>query len=351
MAAHPRFFPGQGPQPLAALLAAAEAKAEGDVDGDVGRRFSGVAALAEAAPDEIAYLETAKHREALSATRAGAVVLREGEAALLPPGCLGIISAMPALAFARIAAVFHPSPRGMGQRHAAAAIDPSAQIDPSADIGPFAVIGAGAEIGAGCIIHAHAVVGPGVVLGENCTIHPHASISNAICGRGVVLHAGARVGNEGFGFTPTPQGRFVTMPQLGAVLLEDEVEVGANACIDRGALGDTVVGRATRIDNLAQLGHNVRLGQGCVVVSQVGISGSATLGDWVQVAGQAGIAGHLHIGARARIGAQAGVMRDVEPGADMLGSPARPARIKMREIATVQRLAAATLKTTSKKDN
>jgi len=351
MAAHPRFFPGQGPQPLAALLAAAGATAEGDAE----RRFSGVAALAEAGPDEIAFLETAKHREGLGATRAGAVVLREAEAGLLPPGCLAIISAMPALAFGHIAAVFHPPPRGHGQRHASASIDASAQLDPSADIGPFAVIGAGAEIGAGCIIHAHAVVGPGVVLGENCTIHPHASISNAICGRGVVLHAGARVGNEGFGFTPTPQGRFVTMPQLGAVLLGDEVEVGANSCIDRGALGDTIIGRATRIDNLAQIGHNVRLGQGCVVVAQVGISGSAVLGDWVQVGGQVGIAGHLHIGDRARIGAQAGVMRDVEPGADMLGSPARPVRIKMREIATVQRLAAASLKSTPtatpKKDN
>jgi UDP-3-O-[3-hydroxymyristoyl] glucosamine N-acyltransferase len=347
MAVHRRFYPGQGPQRLATLLAAAGAKSEGYPE----RCFSGVAALAEAGPDEIAYFETAKHRDLLSATRAGAVVLRKADAALLPAGCLAIIDNMPSLCFALIAEVFHPIPRGHGQRHASAAIDPSAQIDPSADIGPFAVIGAGAEIGAGCIIHAHAVVGPGVVLGENCTIHPHASISNAICGRGVVLHAGARVGNEGFGFTPTPQGRFVTMPQLGAVLLGDEVEVGANACIDRGALGDTVVGRATRIDNLAQLGHNVRLGQGCVVVAQVGISGSAVLGDWVQVAGQVGIAGHLHIGDRARIGAQSGVIRDVEPGADMLGSPALPVRVKMREIATVQRLAAAGLKTTSKKDN
>jgi UDP-3-O-[3-hydroxymyristoyl] glucosamine N-acyltransferase len=135
------------------------------------------------------------------------------------------------------------------------------------------------------------------------------------------------------------------------VLLGDEVEVGANACIDRGALGDTVVGRGTRIDNLAQLGHNVQLGRSCVVVSQVGISGSAVLGDWVQVAGQAGIAGHLKIGDRARIGAQAGVMRDVEPGADMLGSPARPARVMMREVAIVKRLAAAAIKPTTKKDN
>jgi UDP-3-O-[3-hydroxymyristoyl] glucosamine N-acyltransferase len=347
MAEHWCFSPGQGPQPLASLLAAAGIKLEGYPE----RSFAGVAALAEAGPDEIAFFDTARHRDVLSATRAGAVILREADAVSLPSGCLPIICAMPSLAFALIAAVFHPIPRGTGQRHASAAIDPSAQIDPSADIGPFAVIGAGAEIGAGCIIHAHAVLGPGVVLGENCTIHPHASISHAICGRGVVLHAGARVGNEGFGFTPTAQGGYVTMPQLGAVLLGDDVEVGANACIDRGALGDTVVGRGTRIDNLAQLGHNVQLGRSCVVVSQVGISGSAVLGDWVQVAGQAGIAGHLKIGDRARIGAQAGVMRDVEPGADMLGSPARPARVKMREIATVQRLAAAALKPTTKKDN
>jgi UDP-3-O-[3-hydroxymyristoyl] glucosamine N-acyltransferase len=351
MAAHTRFFPGRGPLSLTALLAAAEATAEGTSDANAQRRFSGVAALAEAGPDEVSYLEAAKHRDILAASRAGAVVVRAAEAALLPAGCIPIIAALPALAFARIAEAFHPVPRASGQRHPSAAIDAKARIDPSADIGAFAVIGAGAEIGPGCVIHAHAVIGAGVVLGENCTIHPHASISHALCGRGVVLHAGARVGNEGFGFTPTPQGRFVTMPQLGAVVLEDEVEVGANSCIDRGALGDTVVGRGTRIDNLVQLGHNVRTGQGCVIVSQVGISGSAVLGDWVQVAGQAGIAGHLHIGAKARIGAQCGVMRDVEAGADMLGSPARPARIKMREIATVQRLAAAAVKTMTKKDN
>lgn len=341
MAAHSRFFPGTGPQSLAVLLAACGSSlAEGGGVAE-GRLFTGVATLADAGPDEVSYLEASKHNQGLTESRAGAVVLRPADAHLLPSGCVAILDGMPALAFSRIAAVFHPTPRGSGRRHPSAAIDPSARVAASADVGCFAVIGAGAEIGEGCVIHAHAVIGAGVVLGADCTIHPHASISHALCGRGVVLHAGARVGNEGFGFTPTREGRFVTMPQLGGVVLEDEVEVGANACIDRGALGDTVVGRGSRIDNLVQLGHNVRVGQGCVLVSQVGISGSTTLGDWVQVAGQAGITGHLHIGAKARIGAQAGVMRDIAAGADVLGSPAQPARDMLREVAAIRRLAAA----------
>jgi UDP-3-O-[3-hydroxymyristoyl] glucosamine N-acyltransferase len=138
------------------------------------------------------------------------------------------------------------------------------------------------------------------------------------------------VGNEGFGFTPTPEGRFVTVPQLGRVLLGDEVEVGANSCIDRGALDDTVIGPGTRLDNLVQIGHNVATGRGCVIVSQVGISGSTVLGDYVTAAGQAGFAGHLKVGSKARIGAQAGVIADVPAGLDVAGTPAIPLRDWLR---------------------
>jgi UDP-3-O-[3-hydroxymyristoyl] glucosamine N-acyltransferase len=154
----------------------------------------------------------------------------------------------------------------------------------------------------------------------------------------VVLHPGVRIGQEGFGFAVTPEGRFETMPQLGRVILGDFVEVGANSCIDRGSQGDTVLGAGTRLDNLVQIGHNVRTGRGCVVVAHVGIAGSVTLGDGVQLGGQAGIAGHLTIGDRARIGAQAGVMGDVPAGSDMVGSPAWPARETLRAFAALRRL-------------
>jgi UDP-3-O-[3-hydroxymyristoyl] glucosamine N-acyltransferase len=154
----------------------------------------------------------------------------------------------------------------------------------------------------------------------------------------VVLHPGARVGQEGFGLVMTPEGRFETMPQLGRVLLGDGVEIGANSTVDRGAQADTVIGPGTRVDNLVQIGHNVRTGRGCVVVAMAGISGSTTLGDYVTVAGQAGVAGHLTIGSKARIGAQAGVMSDVPAGMDVLGSPAMPAREAMRSFSALRKL-------------
>lgn len=339
MPADARFHPAAAPQRLDAVLAACGATSAGPPD----RLFSGVAALAEAGPDEIGFVEATKHVRHLAECRAGAVVLRQAQAALLPAGCIAIVASRPAEAFAAIARLFHPPPAAAGRRHATAIIAPDAVLADDVDVGAGAVIGAGARIDAGCIIRPLAVVGPGVVLGPGCTIHSHASISHALCGAGVVLHPGARVGQEGFGFTPTGQG-FVTMPQLGRVLLEDRVEIGANACIDRGALGDTVIGAGSRIDNLVQVAHNVVLGRQCVLVAMVGISGSTTLGDGVVMAGQAGATGHVHIGAGARIGAQAGVMNDVPAGTDMFGSPAQPSRQALRELATLRRLAAAAQK-------
>lgn len=206
------------------------------------------------------------------------------------------------------------------------------------EVGALAVIGAGAEIGPGCIIGPHAVVGEGVVLGEGCQLGAHVSVSHCLAGRFVVLHPGARVGQEGFGFAVTPEGRFETMPQLGRVILGDFVEVGANACVDRGSQSDTVLGPGTRLDNLVQIGHNVVTGQGCVLVAHVGIAGSVTLGNGVQLGGQAGVAGHLTIGDRARIGAQSGVMADVSAGSDVVGSPAWPARETLRAFAALRRL-------------
>lgn len=344
MAADPRFYPQAGPQPLDKVLAAAGAQPPEATSSGAERLFTGIAPLESAGPDQVTFLDSRKLIEKLATTGAGAVVLRAELAGKLPQGCIPIVVKAPALAFARVALLFHPAPQARGGRHPSAHVGAGALVARSAEIGPYAVIGAGAEIGPGCIIHPHAVVGPGVVLGENCVIHSHASISHALCGKGVVLHPGARVGQEGFGFTPTPEGAYITMPQLGRVLLGDGVEVGANSCIDRGALADTVVGAGTRIDNLVQLGHNVRTGRGCVIVSQAGISGSTTLGDYVTLAGQAGLVGHIHIGNGARIGAQSGVLNNVEPGADLFGTPAQPIRQHFRELATLRRLVGDTSK-------
>ncbi|MCO6419068.1 UDP-3-O-(3-hydroxymyristoyl)glucosamine N-acyltransferase [Siccirubricoccus sp. KC 17139] len=319
---------------MAAIAAAAGGRCEGDGE----RLFIGVGPLQTAGPEEVSFLDNRRYLPQLRETRAGAVVMAQGLADQVPEGTVAIVVPAPYLGFARVAALFHPAPAATPGIHPTAVIGPGATVSPEAEIGPYAVIGAGAEIGPGCIIGPHAAIGAGCVLGPRCRIHAHASLSHAILGEGVVLHPGARVGQEGFGFAPTPDGRFETMPQLGRVILGDHVEIGANACVDRGSQGDTVLGAGTRLDNLVQIGHNVRTGRGCIVVGQAGISGSTVLGDYVQVAAQAGLTGHLQIGTQARIGAQAGVMNDVAAKSDVIGSPAMPVREFWRMTARMKRL-------------
>lgn len=338
MAADPRFFAHAGPQRLDTILAACGATSTGDP----ARRFEGVAPLNEAGPAEISFLDNSRYFAALADSSAGAVVVQPELADRAPAGCLLLISSTPYLAFSRIATLFHPPPLPRPGVHPTAVVAADAVLGEGVEIGPYAVIGAGAELGPGCLIGPHAVVGDGVVLGEGCRLHAHASISHAICGARVVLHPGARVGQEGFGFTPTPEGGFATLPQLGRVLLGERVEIGANSCVDRGSHGDTVVGPGSRVDNLVQVAHNVRVGRGCVMVAQAGISGSTVVGDYVQFGGQAGVAGHLKIGSGAKVAAQAGVMRDVPPRAEVVGFPALPAKEAFRGYAAVRLLAART---------
>jgi UDP-3-O-[3-hydroxymyristoyl] glucosamine N-acyltransferase len=336
MAADPRFFEVTGPHSLAAIAEAAG----GRFEGDGGRLFAGIGSLQSATPDQVSFLDSRRYVDALETTRAGAVVVDEAMSERVPAGCVPIVAGQPALGFAQVALLFHPpAPRHSGI-HPTAVIGKGASIGEGTEIGPYVVVGEGASIGPHSLLGPHAVVGRGVVLGARARIHNHASITHAIAGDDVVLHPGARVGNEGFGFTTDPvTRRHVTMPQLGRVILGDGVEVGANVTIDRGASQDTEIGAGTRIDNLVQIGHNVRTGRGCVLVAQVGISGSTTLGDYVVLAGQAGVAGHLSIGSGARVGAQAGVMKDVAPGMDVAGLPAKPARDHWREVAALRRIA------------
>ncbi|MDB5371894.1 MAG: lpxD, partial [Belnapia sp.] len=334
LAADPRFFASAGPLRLADIVTAAG----GTCDGDPERRFAGVAPLQLAGPEDVSFLDNRKYLPALKETRAGAVVLAAAMAAQVPPGVLAIVAPAPYLGFARVAQLLHPAPRPVPGIHPTAAIAADAEVGEGCEIGAYAVVGAGARLGAGCILHPHAVVGPAVQLGDGCRLHAHSSISHAIAGHGVVLHPGARIGQEGFGFAPTPEGRYETMPQLGRVVLGDFVEVGANACIDRGSQGDTVIGAGSRLDNLVQIGHNVTTGRGCVIVALAGISGSTTLGDHVQVAAQVGIAGHLEIGSGARIGGQAGVTSNIPARTDVIGSPAWPVRDFWRSMARLRKL-------------
>jgi UDP-3-O-[3-hydroxymyristoyl] glucosamine N-acyltransferase len=331
-----RFFARSGPftaSHIASLIAAA-------ITGDGTRLLSAVAPLQTARGNELSVLHNLRYREALRATGAGAVIVSAELAADVPPNCIALIAADPHLAWALAATLFHPMPAARPGTHPSAVIDPAAIIDPSADIGPLAVIGANAEIGPRCRIAAHASISAGVVLGPDCRIGAHASVSHAMLGARVYIYPGARIGQEGFGFAITKTG-FVTVPQLGRVILGDDVEIGANSCVDRGAAQDTMIGAGTRVDNLVQIAHGVRIGKLCAIASQAGLSGSTTIGDYVQIGGQAGFAGHLSIGDQARIGAQAGVMSNIEAGADVVGSPAMPKRQVFMQIAALKRLTGA----------
>jgi UDP-3-O-[3-hydroxymyristoyl] glucosamine N-acyltransferase len=332
--ADPRFFRSSGPQRLADIAAAAGATYEGDGE----RRFSGVAPLQTAGPEDVSFLDNRRYAPLLAETKAGAVVLLKAFADQVPAGTVALVAAQPYLGFARVAALLHPPVRPVPGIHPSAVVAPDAVVGEGTEIGPCVVVGAGARIGANCILQPQVTVGPGVEIGDECRLMANSSVSHAILGRSVVLHPGARIGQEGFGFAPTPDGRFETMPQLGRVLLGDFVEVGANSCIDRGSQGDTVLGPGTRLDNQVQIGHNVQMGRGCVIVGQAGVAGSTTLGDYVTIAAQAGIAGHITLGSQVRVGAQAGVMHDVPPKLDVIGSPSMPAREFWRAMSRWRKL-------------
>jgi UDP-3-O-[3-hydroxymyristoyl] glucosamine N-acyltransferase len=329
----PRFFSRSGPHPLAVV-----AQAAGSTVREVDRLIEGLAPLQTAGPNEVSFLDNRRYAPALKQTLAGAVIVHPDMQAWVPTATVPVLTTEPHVGWARVAALFHPAPSVSPGIHPSAIVAKGAVVDPSTEVGPLCVIEAEAEIGPGCRIGPCAVIGRGVVIGRDCRIGAHASLSYAVLGARVYVYPGARVGQEGFGFSPTEVG-FVTAPQLGRVILEDDVEVGANTTIDRGSMRDTVIGAGSRLDNLVQIGHNVVLGRCCVIVGQAGIAGSTVLEDFVQVGGQAALNGHITIGRGARIGAQAGVMGDVSSGEEVVGFPAQPKRAFFRQVATLKRIA------------
>ncbi|MBV8492271.1 MAG: UDP-3-O-(3-hydroxymyristoyl)glucosamine N-acyltransferase [Alphaproteobacteria bacterium] len=331
-----RFFDRAGPYSLGELAKLSGAKLAGEA-GD-GKLFRDVAPLETAGGEDVTFLDNRKYVEAFVRSRAGAAFIDERFSDRAPAGMALLITKEPYKAFARAAQAFYPA-EGVRPRNAPTAlVDPSATVPADCDIGPYAIIEAGVRLGARCQIGAHAVIGRAVELGDDCRIGPHVSLSHCVIGARVVLHPGVRIGQPGFGFAPDAEGP-VKIPQLGRVVIGDDVDIGANTTIDRGSGHDTVIGPGTMIDNLVQIGHNVVLGRGCVLAGQVGISGSTRLGDFVMAGGQAGFAGHLTIGTGARIAAKAGLMRDVAPGETVCGSPAVPIASFMKQVAVLQRLA------------
>jgi UDP-3-O-[3-hydroxymyristoyl] glucosamine N-acyltransferase len=328
----PKFFRRTGPHSLAAVVDAAGAKAPP-------RRlmFRGVAPLGVAEAADVSFLDNRKYLAALENTRAGAVIVDPDLADRVPPSAVSIVTTEVYAAWAKVATLFHPPPPTVPGVHPSAVVGSDAQIDPTAEIGPLTVIGDGAVIGRRTRVGPLASIGANVTIGADCRIGSHASVSHARLGDRVYVYPGARIGQEGFGFAVAEDG-FITVPQIGLVLLNDDVEIGANSTVDRGGMTDTVIGAGSRIDNLVQIGHGVQLGRCCVLVGQVGISGSTILEDFVQMGGQAGASGHVRIGRGARIAAKTGIMQDVPAGGEMGGYPAQPARSWMREVAWLRRM-------------
>jgi UDP-3-O-[3-hydroxymyristoyl] glucosamine N-acyltransferase len=330
-----RFFTIAGPFSLARL---AEISGAQLADGaDPALEVTDVAALDQAGPHHLSFLDNRKYLAAFLATGAGAAVIHPDLAERAPAGVALLLSKDPYRAYAKIAQAFYPQTVPEPWTAPTAHVDPAARLGEGCRVEWGAVIGARAEIGARCRIGANAVIGDGVVLGDDCIVGANATVQFALVGARVNIYPGVRIGQDGFGFAMGPQGH-LKVPQLGRVVIGDDVEIGANTTIDRGAGPDTVIGAGCMIDNLVQIGHNVQLGRGCVIVAQVGISGSTRLGDFVAAGGQAGLAGHLTIGPGARIAAQAGVAKDIGPGETVGGTPAVPQMEWLRQSAALSRL-------------
>ena len=331
--ADPRFFDNRGPFKLADLCAKAGIECP---DGTGDARVSDVAGLEQAGPMHLSFFEGARARQEFQSTRAGwCLVKGEPNVRPLPRSTVLISAPSVARAFAAIASEFYPE-----HEHLLAqddAVHPTARVGENVLLGYGVVLGAGADIGEKTRIGAGSVIGRGVTIGRGCLIGARVIIQCAHIGDDVVIEAGAVIGASGFGFASLADGH-VKIPQLGRVIVQDRVEIGANSAIDRGALGDTLIGEGTKIDNLVQIGHNTRIGRHCVMAGQVGISGSVTIGDFVLLGGKVGVADHVTIGDRVRVAALAGVAADLEAG-DFGGIPARPLMQWKREGVALAKLA------------
>jgi UDP-3-O-[3-hydroxymyristoyl] glucosamine N-acyltransferase len=332
--ADPRFFSRLGPITLgqiAGLTGAEIGRGQADF------KIYDVAPLDKAEFEHLSFFDNVRYRDAYKASKAGACFIHPMHINDAPAGMSLLVTKTPYRAYAHTAQMLYPDVWGDPHIAETARIHPTAKIGKGCLIEDYVVIGPDAEIGEGCWIEAHSVIGRHVILGQKCRVGSHTTLSHCIVGQATRFYPGVRIGQDGFGFAIDPAGH-VKVPQLGRVLIGDHVEIGSNTCIDRGAGPDTEIGDGCWIDNLVQVGHNVKMGRGCIIVGQAGIAGSTVLEDFVVLAAQAGVAGHLTIGKGARVAAKSGIMRDIPAGEEVMGYPALPIRQFMRQIATLNHL-------------
>lgn len=308
------------------------------IQGDKDQKIYDVADLLSATSSHLTYVESPKWQQDLQQTQAGVCIVNQQCLAFVPKNITVLCHPIPSLAFAKIMRHLYPDEKPSASIHPTALIDPTADIHPTATIGPGVVIGPRVCIGQQTILEAYVVIGRDVIIGDHCSIGPHVSIQFSFIGNRVTILPGARLGQRGFGFAHGEKVP-IAIPHIGAVIIGDDVEIGANTTIDRGKLGNTVIGQGTIIDNLVMIGHNVQVGQNCIFCGQVGISGSTIVGDHVVMGGQVGIADHVKIGNKVSLGAQSGVMKDINDGETLIGSPVVPMRQYMRQVIALKKLA------------
>nr|TFG53090.1 MAG: UDP-3-O-(3-hydroxymyristoyl)glucosamine N-acyltransferase [Hyphomicrobiales bacterium] len=330
-----RFYENRGPFSLADICAYAKISLPENSDGKA--LVHDVAALGAAGPIDISFFSESRAEKDFRATRAGWCFTKLDLPRAVTKTVTLIPVDSPSRVFAIVAGLFYPE-HELDVCEQDAAIHPSARLGKNTVLAPGVVIGAGAEIGDGTRIGANSFIGKGVAIGRNCALGSNVSIAFAFVGDEVVVQSGACIGGAGFGFS-SDVGEHVKIPQLGRVIVQDKVEIGANTTIDRGALGDTVIGEGTKIDNLVQIAHNVRIGRNCILVAKVGLAGSVTIKDFAVIGGGVGVAPHTTIGQGTRVAAMSGVMRDLEDGKSYSGIPARLGKVFFREVATLAKLA------------
>jgi len=308
---------------------------DADLVGDPEATVLAVRPLDEAGPEDLSFLNNPKYLDQARASKAAAIIVKDAQ--LFPHRNL-LVCAEPYLTFARALELLHPADRPEPGVHPTAVVAEDAEIGDDVTVGPCAVVASGGRIGHRSVIGAGCAVGRGAVIGDDCLLHCRVVVEDRCrIGDRCILHAGTVIGSDGYGFA-TVGGVHHKIPQVGIVVIEDDVEIGANVCVDRATMGETRVGRGTKVDNLVQIAHNVEIGEGCLLVAQVGISGSTKIGHHSVFAGRSGCSGHLKIGSGVVVGAKSAVYKDMPDGAVWTGNPARPHREWLKANANLQRL-------------